>query len=102
MSNIEVDLVSAGVRDGDQAVVYGASADGRYVLIYAGPAGTFGPDHAGRLLLVDTRAFAVNGGDTINATQIHATAAQHVDPLTHFLAYGMQEGRSSFADGVWG
>ena len=29
-------------------------------------------------------------------------AAAHVDPLLHFLQTGLHEGRSSFADGVWG
>ena len=29
-------------------------------------------------------------------------AAAHIDPLTHFLQHGMAEGRSAFADGVWG
>jgi hypothetical protein len=29
-------------------------------------------------------------------------AAAHVDPLKHFLQYGLQEGRSAFADGIWG
>jgi hypothetical protein len=27
--------------------------------------------------------------------------AAKVDPLTHFLAYGAQEGRQPFNDGVW-
>jgi hypothetical protein len=29
-------------------------------------------------------------------------AAAHVDPLVHFFQHGIQEGRSSFADGVFG
>ena len=29
-------------------------------------------------------------------------AATHVNPLTHFLQFGVHEGRSPFADGVWG
>jgi len=29
-------------------------------------------------------------------------AAAHVNPLAHFLQFGIHEGRSSFADGVWG
>ena len=29
-------------------------------------------------------------------------AAAHVNPLTHFLQSGIHEGRSPFADGVWG
>ena len=29
-------------------------------------------------------------------------AAAHIDPLLHFLQVGFQEGRSAFADGVWG
>jgi hypothetical protein len=28
--------------------------------------------------------------------------AANVNPLTHFLHFGIHEGRSSFADGVWG
>jgi hypothetical protein len=28
--------------------------------------------------------------------------ASHSNPLTHFLQFGIHEGRSSFADGVWG
>jgi len=28
--------------------------------------------------------------------------AAHVNPLTHFLDNGIHEGRSAFADGVWG
>ena len=29
-------------------------------------------------------------------------AAAGVNPLEHFLYFGIQEGRSAFADGVWG
>jgi hypothetical protein len=29
-------------------------------------------------------------------------ATAHVDPLTHFLQFGIHEGRSPQADGVWG
>ena len=29
-------------------------------------------------------------------------AAAHVNPLLHYLQFGMHEGRSPFADGVWG
>ena len=29
-------------------------------------------------------------------------AAADVNPLQHFLQFGMHEGRSAFADGVWG
>jgi len=29
-------------------------------------------------------------------------AAAHVDPLLHFLQTGIHEGRSAFADGVFG
>ena len=29
-------------------------------------------------------------------------AGAHIDPLAHFLQSGLQEGRSAFADGVWG
>ena len=29
-------------------------------------------------------------------------AAAHVNPLAHFLQFGIHEGRSPFADGVWG
>ena len=29
-------------------------------------------------------------------------AAAHVNPLAHFLNFGIHEGRSAFADGVWG
>jgi hypothetical protein len=28
--------------------------------------------------------------------------AAHVNPLNHFLQFGIHEGRSAFADGVWG
>jgi hypothetical protein len=29
-------------------------------------------------------------------------AAAHINPLTHFLGNGIHEGRSPFADDVWG
>jgi hypothetical protein len=29
-------------------------------------------------------------------------AAAHIDPLWHFLRNGIHEGRSTFADGMWG
>jgi hypothetical protein len=29
-------------------------------------------------------------------------AAAQIDPLVHFLQFGMLEGRQAFADGVWG
>jgi hypothetical protein len=29
-------------------------------------------------------------------------ADAHVDPLAHFLTWGMPEGRHAFGDGVWG
>lgn len=28
--------------------------------------------------------------------------AENVNPLAHFLKFGIYEGRSAFADGVWG
>jgi hypothetical protein len=28
--------------------------------------------------------------------------AAHIDPLAHYLQYGAHEGRTAFADGVWG
>ena len=35
-------------------------------------------------------------------TQAPDVAAARVNPLIHFLQFGSQEGRSAFADGVWG
>ena len=29
-------------------------------------------------------------------------AAAHINPLVHYLQSGIHEGRSTFADGVWG
>jgi len=29
-------------------------------------------------------------------------AAAHINPLQHFLQFGIHEGRSPFADGTWG
>ena len=43
------------------------------------------------------------GFDTTSYLAAYADVnAAHVNPLTHFLQYGIHEGRSAFADGVWG
>lgn len=43
------------------------------------------------------------GFDTTSYLAAYADiAAAHINPLTHFLQFGIHEGRSGFADGTWG
>jgi hypothetical protein len=43
------------------------------------------------------------GFDTTAYLAAHAdVAAANVNPLAHYLAFGIYEGRSAFGDGVWG
>ena len=43
------------------------------------------------------------GFDTTDYLAAYAdVAAADVNPLAHFLQFGIHEGRSPFADGVWG
>ena len=46
------------------------------------------------------RAFGLSLFDYLAANP--DVAAAHVNPLTHFLQFGSHEGRSAFADGMFG
>jgi hypothetical protein len=52
-------------------------------------------------LTFDPRA---NDIDPDSAIAVHYpdVANAHINPLTHFLQHGLNEGRSPFGDGVWG